>query len=188
MTKVKEISTIILALSVARLATTAIPNLEPIGAAALFGGALLANKWMKYIIPFIALLLGDVVLSAFLPGYGSHFSSPTLIFVYLAFGITVWIGKSVIGQEAKMSNVIKAAVFSSIAFFVITNFGSWLSYNTYPKNFMGLMECYAAGLAFYKNDFFGNFFLNTVIGNVFFSTLAFGIYGFYLRKLKPAAI
>ena len=92
-----------------------------------------------------------------------------------------------IGAEGRMKNVLGAAVTSSVVFFLITNFGSWIDgHGLYPMNFAGLMECYAAGLLFYKNELFGSFFFNSVMGNVFFSTVAFGLYNYYQKVFTPS--
>jgi len=185
MRKIGEISLVIVLLSLGRLAIS-IPNLEPIGAAALFGGAMLGSWSLRLLVPFLALFLGDLVLAQFIPGYSTHLFSANFLMVYVAFGITVVIGKRFIGKDTRMSNVVGAALMSSLAFFLITNFGSWLTYTTYPKTLLGLIECYGAGLAFYKHDVFGSFFLNTVMGNVLFSTLAFSLYGYYQKVTRPA--
>jgi Family of unknown function (DUF6580) len=186
MRKIGEVSFVIVLLSLGRLAIT-VPNLEPIGAAALFGGALLGSWRMKLLIPFLALFVGDLVLAGILPGYTSHLFSTSFFLIYLAFGITVLIGTKLIGKEARMKKVVGAALLSSLVFFVLTNFGSWMTFGTYPKTFLGLIECYTAGLVFYKQDLFGSFFLNSVMGNVFFSTVAFGLYGLYVKKTSVVA-
>ena len=185
MRRIGEISAVILLLSVSRLAIT-IPNLEPIGAAALFGGALLSSKYLRFIIPFVALFIGDLIISAALPSYSAHVFSPTFFAIYLSFGLTVLIGKRVIGKEARMLNVVKAGIASSAVFFLITNFVAWIDpvHSIYTKDLVGLLQSYAAGLAFYKNDVFGSFFFNTLMSNVGFSVLVFSVYNAYQKSFS----
>jgi hypothetical protein len=185
MRKIGEISAIVLLLSLSRLAIT-VPNLEPIGTAALFGGALLGSRYLKFLIPILALFIGDLVIASMAPTYSGHLFSITFFAIYLAFAATVLIGKTVIGTSPKMKNVVLAGVLSSLVFFLVTNFAAWADpiHGFYSKDFAGLMQSYIAGLAFYKNDVFGNFFLNSLMSNVGFSVLVFGLYGYYQKAVS----
>ncbi|MCD6113161.1 MAG: hypothetical protein J7J86_07850 [Bacteroidales bacterium] len=148
------------------------PNFTPIAAIALFGGTYLSKKYLSFLIPFAALFLSDLIL-------GFHSS---MIAVYLSFGITVLIG-FYLKKNLKAGNIIAASLISSVIFFVITNFSAWLVMPMYPKNFLGLMEAYTAGLAFFNNGSYGiSFFLNSVLGGLAYNILFFGV--FYLAKLK----
>ena len=185
MRKIGEISAIILLLSLSRLAIS-VPNLEPIGTAALFGGALLGSRYLKFLIPILALFAGDLVIASMGPTFSGHLFSITFFAIYLSFVATVLIGKKVIGTSPKMKNVVLAGVLSSLVFFLVTNFAAWADpiHGFYSKDFAGLMQSYIAGLAFYKNDVFGNFFLNSLMSNVGFSVLVFGLYGYYQKAVS----
>jgi hypothetical protein len=69
-----------------------------------------------------------------------------------------------------------ACLWSGAIFFILSNFGVWLTGVYYPKTITGLMECYAAAIPFYKNELFGNMLLNTFMSNVFFTAVLFGAY------------
>ncbi|MFT5723577.1 MAG: hypothetical protein ACI9JN_000691 [Bacteroidia bacterium] len=175
MRKIGEISAVIALLSLSRLAIT-IPNLEPIGAAALFGGALLSSKYLRFLVPLLALFMGDLVIAIIRPEYAAHLFSPTFIAIYLAFAATVLIGKQVIGANPKMKNVLGGAVLSSVIFFIVTNFAVWADpmFAMYPKNAAGLWACYMAGLPFYKM---------TIVSNVVVSAVVFGVYVWYRKQV-----
>jgi len=50
------------------------------------------------------------------------------------------------------SSLIIGAIAVPTVFFLISNFSVWAGAQvSYPKDFNGLMTCYAAGLPFYKN-------------------------------------
>ncbi len=185
MRKIGEISAIVLLLSLSRLAIS-VPNLEPIGTAALFGGALLGSRYLKFLIPILALFIGDLVIANLAPTYSGHLFSITFFAIYLSFAATVLIGKTLIGSNPKMKNVVLAGVLSSVVFFLVTNFAAWADpiHGFYSRDLAGLMQSYIAGLAFYKNELFGNFFLNSLISNVGFSVLVFGLYGYYQRSVS----
>lgn len=150
------------------------PNFTPIAAMALFGGAYLGRKYLAFIIPFAAMFLSDLVL-------GLH---ADMWAVYLAFAITVVIGMF-LRNNVKATRVATAAIVSSVIFFLLTNFASWLASPVYPRNFAGLMESYIAGLAFINNGSYGiSFFINEIIGTLFFSGLFFGVFE-YAKKRFP---
>ena len=64
----------------------------------------------------------------------------------------------------------------SVLFFVVTNFGAWLSDPAYPKTAAGLAAAYVAGIPFFQW---------TVLGTLVYAALLFG--GFeLLRNRMPA--
>jgi hypothetical protein len=148
------------------------PNFTPIAAMALFGGAYFSRKYLAFLIPMLAMLLSDLII-------GFHTTMPA---VYVAFAITVMIGMLVV-RNPKILNIAAASITSTIIFFLITNFGAWIGSPLYPQNFSGLLESYAAGLAFLNNGSYGiSFFFNSLLGDLFYTSVLFGI--FYLARLK----
>ena len=126
---------------------------------ALFGGAYFIDKRVALIIPFLALFLTDLVL-------GLH---ATMVFVYGAFALTVLIGIW-LQKRVTITNTMLAAVASSVLFFLLTNFGSWLMggvHGMYPQTLQGLMQAYSAGIPFFQN---------TLIGNLVYTVAIFGGY------------
>lgn len=163
--KTTSIVSIIFALALFRLMQV-IPNVSPIAAMALFAGAKFTDKKLAYVIPFAALLFSDLIL-------GLH---STMIFVYIAFALTVWVGISIKKSQSIVS-VALAAVGTSLLFFLVTNAGVWLMYSTYSPGLAGLIESYIAGIPFYQN---------TIVGDLFFSTVLFGGYALYTQSnIKP---
>ncbi len=143
-------------------------NFTPIIAMALFSGAKFSSKSLGLLIPLAAMLLSDVFL-------GLH---QTMLFVYGALALIVATGfvlkKRQLASLPKgraFTNVIVATFFSTGLFFIITNFGSWLVSDFYPKSITGLTESYLAAIPFLQNS---------LAGNLFFSSLFFG--GFYLAE------
>lgn len=147
------------------------PNFTPVAAMALFGGAYINKKYLAFILPFAAMLLSDLVL-------GFH---STMIAVYIAFAVTVGIGIFV-GRKPRVANVAIASVTSTILFFLITNFASWLANPVYTKDLPGLMTSYVAGLVFLNDGNGISFFLNSLLGDMFYTASLFGV--FYLVRLR----
>ncbi len=153
-------------------------NFTALGAMAVFGGSVIKDKKLAFLLPLSALLLSDVCLQLFTSRKG--FYGTTQFFVYGAFVLITLLATFV--RKKSVGNIAFAAVWSALIFFVISNFGVWVSSTTYAHNIAGLLACYAAALPFYKNELFGNFFLNSVMGNLFFSAVLFGSYFIYAKS------
>ncbi len=137
-------------------------NFTPIGAIALFAGTYITNKKHAFLFPVITLLISDILLEIF-TGAGFY---RDMIFVYGSFALITAIGFILRGHEQRQT-IMVASLLSSILFFFLTNFGSWLMYDMYPKTAGGLLTCYIAGIPFFKG---------TVMGDLFYNVVLFGSY------------
>ena len=148
------------------------PNFTPIAAMALFAGTFFDRKQFAFAIPIAAMFISDLVI-------GLHANMPA---VYLGFAITVLIGMS-IRKKISVGSVVLASLSSAVIFFLITNFSSWLASPYYPQTVAGLVECYAAGLVFFRDTTNGfSFFMNDLLGTTFFSAVFYG--AFYLVEMR----
>ena len=136
------------------------PNFTPIGAMALFSGVYLRRRPLALVAPFAAMLLSDSVI-------GFHSGIP---FVYASFALIVLLGWSAISRIAVLP-IAGATIASSVLFFIITNFGTWLLGGIYPHTWAGLGACYIAAIPFFQN---------TLAGDLFYAALLFG--GFALAE------
>jgi hypothetical protein len=141
-------------------------NLTPVGAMALFSGAVIRNRVMAFVFPLLAMLAGDFFI-------GFHKLMPV---VYASFLISTALGFWVRERRSAV-RVGGVVMLGAIQFFLITNFGVWALSNFYPKTFAGLMACYAAGVPF---------FWNTLAGDVCYSGLLFG--GLFLAERSFPAL
>ena len=137
-------------------------NFTPIGAIALFVGTYISSKRLALLLPMGILLLSDVLIE--LSG-GSGFY-PDMVFVYGSFALIAMMGCVLRGREQRQT-IMVASLVSSVLFFLITNFGSWMMYDLYPKNFNGLLSSYIAGIPFFRG---------TVMGDLFYNFLLFGAF------------
>jgi hypothetical protein len=138
------------------------PNFAPIAAMALFGGAYFNKKWAAFLVPISAMFITDLIL-------GFH---ETMWAVYLSFAFIVTLGMLIIKQK-KVGNIFFASVTASVMFFIITNFGVWLSTPYYAKSGTGLAACFTAAIPFFHQ---------TLLSDLFFVTILFGL--FELAKTK----
>lgn len=154
------------------------PNFTAMGAMAVFGGSVLKDKKLAFLLPLGALLLSDVCLQLFTTTKGFYGTSQ--FFVYAAFLVITAVATSM--KKRSVANIALAAVWSGAIFFIISNFGVWLSSDYYPKTLAGLGACYWTAIPFYKNELFGNFILNSIMSNLFYSAILFGAYAVMERK------
>jgi hypothetical protein len=157
-------------------------NFTAVGASALFGGIVLKDKRLAYTVPLMTLFVTDLFFELFTQIDGIY--GATMIFVYGAFLLITWIGSRM--RKVNALTVLLASIGTGMLFFLISNFGVWATQNMYPHTFSGLLSCYAAAIPFYRNDLFGSFFLNTILGSVFYTALLFGLFAIGKQLvLKP---
>jgi hypothetical protein len=156
-------------------------NFTAIGASALFGGVVIKDKRLAYFLPLATLFLTDLFFELFTNIDG--FYGPQMFFVYGAFLLITLIGTRI--KKVNALSILLASVGTGILFFLISNAGVWAVSGMYPLTPGGLIACYAAAIPFFRNDMFGNFFLNTIMGSVFYSALLFGAYALIKRYAFP---
>jgi hypothetical protein len=132
------------------------PNFTAIGAIALFGGAWFSKKYLAILIPLAALFISDGIFELFIPGMGFH---QGMLFVYFSFVIISLLGIG-LRQRKNVWTIAGASVLSSVLFFLISNFGSWLIF--YPQSMEGLSACYIAAIPFFHHTLMGDLFFNAV--------------------------
>lgn len=133
------------------------PNFSPLAAIALFAGAHCSRKSTAFGIPLAILFLRDLAI-------GLHILMP---FVYACYAFNVLLGLWL--KRAPF----RASIIGSCAFFIVTNFSVWLLLGTYPPTATGLFACYVAGLPY---------FVNTLLGDLFYAGLMFGLYSLFQRQ------
>lgn len=139
-------------------------NFTAIGAMALFGGAYFPSKRASLLVPLLSLLVSDLVL-------GFH---STMLFVYLPFVWMVVMGWSL--RETKSPiRLVTASLVTSSVFFLVSNFGVWMTGGMYLPTWQGLADCYVAAIPFFGNQ---------VMGDLFFSGVLFGTFE-GVKKVAP---
>ena len=130
------------------------PNVTPIAAVALLGGIYFSNRVISFIIPLILLLISDIFLG---------FYGPMMIFVYLGFISTTFIG-ILIKNNRSINTILGATILSALSFFIISNFGCWITSSLYTKDLTGLTNCFLAAIPFFRNSLIGDvFFVSSII-------------------------
>jgi hypothetical protein len=131
-------------------------NMVPVTALALFGGVYLDRR-LTFILPMAAMLITDWFI-------GFH---STALWVYASFVIIGFVGLWLRNHQGVVAT-IGASITGSIIFYIVTNFGVWLSPPyMYAQSLGGLVECYVAAIPFFRN---------TLAGDLFYVGALFGLY------------
>jgi len=133
-------------------------NFTPVGAMALFSGALVRDRRLAFAFPLLALFTGDLFVGFYNIG--------VMVFVYVSFVLSVLIG-FLLRKRRSLPGIAGATLLGSVQFFLITNFAVWWLLGSYPKTAAGLAICYLNGL-----PLFGN----TLAGDAFYAALFFGLF------------
>lgn len=133
-----------------------LPNATPLVAIALFGGRYLSRR-QACAMPLACIIMSDLAI-------GLHDVIPfTWGSVLLITGFGVWLRR-----WRGVVPLVAATLASSLLFYLVTNFGTWLSAaHLYPRTWLGLSACYAMGLPF---------FWNMVLGDLVYVAGMFGTY------------
>lgn len=173
----KVIAVLFLVLAVALRFVPHPVNFAPIGALGLFAGCYLRGRGL-WLIPVGAMVVSDWIGQLLnLPGSG-FYSNISLAFVYGGFALGTLLGM-LMRERVGPFSVLSAAVLNATIFFIVSNFGVWLSkLNGYEMSLRGLVECYYMGIPFFGNS---------VAGDVFYASLFFGLYQAVISFLPARA-
>jgi hypothetical protein len=149
---------------------------SPVIAIALLAGFLVKQKDIAFLFPLLALLISDTVIQGLYennmfpyPGiYSGQWKNYLILFTATLIGWAL--------RGRKTTHLIAGAFAAPTVFFLISNFNVWSSQQVlYPKTFNGLVQCYTAGLPFYRNALIATF--------VFLPLILF-LYNYMMRS-KP---
>ena len=152
----------IIALTILILAAIALrflpqpPNFTPVAALALFSGVFFRDRFWALVMPLFVLVITDLFL-------GWH---NTILFVYGSFALIVLIGQA-IKSHVSVGLVAGGGITGAMLFFIITNFGVWLTGSMYPKTWEGLAAAYIAAIPFLHY---------MIISTLFYSAVFFGVF------------
>jgi hypothetical protein len=169
---------LIIVVALARLIPN-MPNFSPMAAIALFCAAHFNKLWKAILVTLFATFVSDVILNNTIyssMNNGFTFFYDGFILQYIAYAVIALMGSTFFININK-TKVIGGSLATTLVFFIISNFGAWISLPFYSKDIAGLMSSYAAGLPFLKN---------TLLSDLFYTSLLFVAY--YLLQNRFAAL
>lgn len=153
-----------------RIAFRDIPNFAPIAAMSLFAGYFFRRWTMAICVPLLAMGLSDVVLG------GYAWQMMVVVYGMLALPVAArplvrrllrMEHGRVVSSLAALGGLIGCSLGASVLFYLSTNFAWWPWTEMYSHDLAGLLQCYAAGLPFFRY---------TLTGDLFYACLLFGGY------------
>lgn len=134
------------------------PNFVPFMAIGLFGAAMVRPKLLALVIPFAALVLSDMLLGTY-TGIG---------WIYFAFILCSLPGFT-LSNSFHWGKLAVVTISSSILFFIISNFGVWISSGMYSLDLNGFITCFTLAIPFFRNS---------LLSDLMYSGVLFGAYRF----------
>ncbi len=125
------------------------PNVTALGAVSVLAPRWFRNNKMVLIVPLLALLISDAII-------GFHATMP---FTYGSVFLVSWLSlQTNQNRFSQMSDILFSGLTASMVFFLITNFGAWLTLAFYQKSLPGLLLSYWNALPFFGYEVLGNIF------------------------------
>ena len=147
-----------------------LPNFAPVAAIALFAGYFFRSALVGLAVPLLVMLISDTKLG------GYHPIMMVTVYTMLALPVAArgFLRKRLAADSAswrkRLANVaglVGCAIVASMAFFIATNFATWVFSGMYEHTASGLMRCYVQALPFLRY---------TLTGDVGFATVLFSGY------------
>ena len=103
---------------------------------------------------------------AYYPAYEGSFIwiAPGEMWIYLSFALIVVLGIVAL-KKVNVARLAGCSLGASVIFFLVSNFGTWMSGMMYPKTGAGLVACYTAAIPFFQG---------TLISDLVYTTILFG--------------
>lgn len=141
------------------------PNFTPVLSLALFGGMYLKGRQAVW-VPLVLMAISDSII-------GFHHV------MFFTWGSIVLI--SVLGlwlkQRKSFVTVLGTSMVSAMVFFIVTNFGAWLT--LYPHTMDGLRQCYILAIPFFRG---------TCISTIAYSLVFYVVYEWVLKRSQGTAL
>ena len=130
-------------------------NFTPVLAMGIFSGFYFKNFILSSFIVVFSMFVGDLFL-------GFH---STMFFTYTSLIIAVVLGLLI--KKFKFTEILFYGTASSVCFFLVTNFGAWLTLEMYEKNLVGLFQSYVLAIPFFHNTLISTLFYLVVLKLLF---------------------
>ena len=153
---------IMLSLLILSRMITEIPNFTATIALIIFTGYLIRNKLLSVFV----ILLSQVISDLYIGIYSS------MVFVYGAY-VVIGLISPIVMNKLSAKSVLAASLISPSIFYIISNFGVWVTGSTYTMDLQGLISCYVAGIPFFDE---------TLLSTIIFSITIFMMMKLVVKK------
>ena len=160
-------------------------NFTPAESITLFSAAYISRKYIAMILPLIMIYLSDlfinnILLKQFFPTQSGIIWWDTYMYFTLISYIFIIVLMRYYRHKLTFITGIAIVISSSLLFYIVTNFGSWMSPSSiYTQDLSGLLHSYYMGLPFLKSSLFSN---------LVFSGVLFGSYALLTRPFSVSTL
>ena len=127
-----------------------IPNFTATIALIMFTSYLIRDKFLSVLV----ILVSQIICDLYIGIYSSMF------FVYGAY-VFIALLSPIIMNKLSFKSVLISSLVTPTIFYIVSNFGVWITGSTYPLSLDGLIMCYVAGIPFFDETL-----LSTVVFSV----------------------
>ncbi len=127
-----------------------IPNFTSTIALIMFTSYLIRDKFLSVLVIIVSQIISDLYIGI----YSSMF------FVYGAY-VFIALLSPIIMNKLNFKSVLISSLVTPTIFYIVSNFGVWITGSTYPLSLDGLIMCYVAGIPFFDETL-----LSTVVFSV----------------------
>ena len=127
-----------------------IPNFTATIALIMFTSYIIRDKFLSVLVILVSQIISDLYIGI----YSSMF------FVYGAY-VFIALLSPIIMNKLSFKSVLISSLVTPTIFYIVSNFGVWITGSTYPLSLDGLIMCYVAGIPFFDETL-----LSTVVFSV----------------------
>ena len=120
-------------------------NFTPMLAVGVFSGFYFRQIYLSFFVVIFSMFIGDLFL-------GFH---STMFFTYISLAVAVLIGLYI--KYFNFTEILFSSLASSVCFFLVTNFGAWMTLDMYVKDFNGLISSYILAVPSFHNTLISTF-------------------------------
>jgi hypothetical protein len=147
-----------------------LPNFSPVYGTLLFGGAHLKKRDSVW-FPVLMLAASDLMLTHFVYHMTIGWGELIQMAAFASIAITGW----TLRTRFSALRFGLACVAGPSAFYLISNFGEWLGFHSYPASWDGLFTCYVAAIPFYGHS---------LVSTFLFAGILFGLQRFHATRVE----
>lgn len=135
-------------------------NFSGLGAVAIFSGSYFKNKFSGYVLPILVLLLSDLGLALMMGE--SYVFYPGWYYTYIAFALMV-LAAQILVKKVSVANVFVATLAGVLIHWIVSDFGMWIGFDTYPKTLAGFWQCLVAAIPFELKFLYGTLVYSAIM-------------------------
>lgn len=132
------IAALLVAIGVAARLVPHEPNFAPVAALVLVTGVLLGRRYALGVALSI-MMMSDMILGLY----------SSVAFTWAAIASIALLG-GYIKKHGLLGRVVVGGIGASVLFFIVSNFGVWISSGMYAHSIAGLVDCYVMALPFFR--------------------------------------